>query len=116
MFGAMRARQSEEDAARARRYRKWFNSLPPEEQERITREEEIRWKKDKPKVIALMIVGFLTLIIGLPMIAHMRRKAEWDSGKLISNDGKTTCKEVEYCSPCAPIHHWHKKIFCEPNE
>jgi len=112
------SRRNAEDAARARRRREWFNSLPQDEQDRITREEEERWQKEKPGTIALIIFALLSLFVGWPLAAihlgKMRWQAEWDSGKIVSQDAKQVCKEVEYCSPCSPIHHWHKKVFCEP--
>lgn len=112
------SRRSAESSASSRRHREWFNSLPPEEQEKIRQEEAERYKRNRPGLIAALIFGFLVMFVGWPLaayqMANMRWKAQWDGGKLISNDGKTICKEVEYCAPCSPIHHWHKKVFCEP--
>ena len=111
------SRRNAESSARARRYRQWFDSLPPEEQERIRREEAERWKKNKPKVIVLMIAGFLLMFVGWPMLAmwhaQERWKAEWNAGRIVSQDSKKICKEVEYCAPCSPIHHWHKEVICQ---
>ena len=61
------SRRNAEDAARRKRYTAWFNAQPVEAQEEIIRKEEERWKRDKPKFIALMILGFVTVFILLPL-------------------------------------------------
>jgi hypothetical protein len=112
------SRRRAEDDERERRYRRWFNSLPPEEQEKIKRENAERWKRERPGFIVIMILTFLMMFVGWPLAAmhlsRMRWQRFWDNGKIVSQDAKQICKEVEYCAPCSPIHHWHKKVFCGP--
>lgn len=112
------SRRNAEDRARQRRYEEWFNSLTPEKQEEIRRKNAEEWKKNKPKVIFALILGFFTMFVLWPLAAmwHAQKRwdAEWDAGRIVSQDSKQTCKEVEYCAPCSPIHHWHKEVFCRP--
>lgn len=112
------SRRNAEDAARRRRYNEWFNSLSPDKQEEIRRKNAEEWKKNKPFFIIVMIASLLLVFVGLPMLgmwrAQERWKAEWNAGRIVSQDKNQTCKEVEYCAPCSPIHHWHKEVVCEP--
>jgi hypothetical protein len=92
--------------------------LPPEEQERINLEEAERWKRDKPGLIVAVVLGLVTLFVLWPMAAYWMSKerwpATWNAGRVVSQDSKQICKEVETCSPCVPIADWHKEVICEP--
>lgn len=111
------SRRADESAAKQRRYNAWFDTLPPDEQNKIRLEEAERWKHDKPKLIVTMILGFLVAFVLWPLAAYWmsleRSKTQWDIGKVISSDSQQICKEIEYCAPCSPIHHWHKQVFCK---
>lgn len=113
------SRHNTEADSRRRHYRQWFDSLSIEQQEKIRLDKETQQKKDGPKIIALLAIGFLTLL-SWPILAtwhaHKRWEAEWNAGRVISQNIQQICKEVEYCAPCSPIHHWHKKVFCEQNK
>lgn len=125
MFGAMRSRSSgpsPETIARRKReaeeYKVWFNSLTPAEKNAEIALKAKEEKKQKREMVALLIFAFLLLFVGWPLVAmqmsRARWQSEWNRGKFISEDAKQICKEVEYCAPCSPLHHWHKDVFCEP--
>ena len=111
--------ESDREARKARaKYKAWFDSLTPEKQEEERQRQAEIERKEKSKLIVTLILAFLLMFVGWPLVAiqlgKMRWQAEWDAGRVVSQDTKQVCKEVEYCAPCSPIHHWHKKVFCEP--
>lgn len=102
----------------AERYDAWFKGLTPEEQAKETIRREQQDKKDVRSIKITLAFAFIFLFVIFPLVMTYRNKAIWkswwDNGRVVSNDGKTICKEIEYCAPCAPIHHWQKGVFCEP--
>ena len=61
------SRRNRESRERARRYQAWFDAQPPEEQERIRREREERWERDKWKVYVMLILGFFVMFVVWPL-------------------------------------------------
>lgn len=96
----------------ARKYDEWYNALSPDEQVA----EKVKQKKNERTVVILCIVAclfvFVIMPVGAVLIGNVRREETWKAAKVVSQDAKTICKEIEYCAPCAPIHHWHKEVFC----
>lgn len=109
---------SSRNRKRTARHQEWLNSLTPDELSRFREEEDARWKRNRPTLIILMVLAFLTLFVVWPLVAisinRVRGKEIWDVAEVVSQDKYKICKKIETCGPCAPVYYPRTEIICRP--